>query len=170
LTNLNGSSAKNNNPVLSGGRRITEWHVSEHRQQCCWGADLPEVAAEDWNFRQLFVDGQRRFRSRLPKAGFYRFAALTGKDTDFHWEKGPDNVQYEPGDLQNWRNVQDIDVVIYQLWFDTHQKIKHIDEANHIAQYGIELGRGSHDCRVVACSITDMGAGAQFAPGDRYRQ
>jgi hypothetical protein len=122
-------------PVLSGGRKITNWQVGEHQGRRLWMADLPEVATGDWNFLQLFVNGQRRFRPRLPRTGFHRFAALTGKDSGMNWHEGPDNVQYEPGQIRNWRNIQDVDVVVYQLWFDTHHRIKSIDEDKHIVHF-----------------------------------
>ncbi len=208
-------------PVLSGGSKITNWQVGEHQGRCLWMADLPDVATGGWNFLQLFVNGQRRFRPRLPRTGFHRFAALTGKDSGMNWHQGPDDVQFEPGQIRNWRNIQDVDLVVYQLWFDTHHRIKSIDEDRHIvhfqarslgslkdeqnlhfqhaewlppadwtgsiqacfdipgaivfshaehcalygcevrriAQYAVQLGAGSHDCRVVACAMSDMGAG-----------
>jgi hypothetical protein len=54
-------------PVLDGGRRITEWRVTTVNGVKAWVADLPEVAAGKWHFRELFVDGQRRPRPRLPR-------------------------------------------------------------------------------------------------------
>ena len=122
-------------PVLSGGRKIANWQVGKHQGQRLWMADLPGVAAGAWNFLQLFVNGQRRFRPRLPRTGFYRFAALTGKDSGMNWHQGPDNVQFEPGQIKNWRNVHDVDVVVYQLWFDTHHRIRRIEEDKNIVHF-----------------------------------
>ena len=51
--------------VLSGGRKITQWKQSVGN---IWTAELPEVQAGKWNFRQLFVDGQRVTRARTPNA------------------------------------------------------------------------------------------------------
>jgi len=50
-------------PVLSGGRRITGWHSDDGK---LYHADLPEVKAGKWFFRQLCVDGLRRPRARFP--------------------------------------------------------------------------------------------------------
>jgi hypothetical protein len=122
-------------PVLSGGRKIGNWQIGEHQGRRLWVADLPEAAAGDWNFLQLFVNGQRRFRPRLPRTGFHRFAALTDKDTGMNWHQGPDNVQFEPGQIRNWRNLQDVEVVVYQLWFDTHHRIRSIDEEKNIVHF-----------------------------------
>ncbi len=123
-------------PVLSGGRQIANWQVGEHQGRRLWTADLPDVASGDWNFLQLFVDGQRRFRPRLPRTGFHRFAALTvEKDSGFNWHQGPDNVQFEPGQIRNWRNLQDVEVVVYQLWFDTHHRIQRIEAEKNIVHF-----------------------------------
>ena len=58
-------------PILSGGVQITDWRVEQLRGKSVWVADLPEVAKGKWNFRQLFVNGKRAQRARLPKKGFY---------------------------------------------------------------------------------------------------
>ena len=57
-------------PVFSGGRRLDGWKVSGGR----WTVTLPEVAKGEWDFAQLFVDGQRRSRPRLPRDGYYYIA------------------------------------------------------------------------------------------------
>ena len=51
-------------PVLSGGRRVTEWEPYKDRIVC---ARLPEVRAGRWWFRQLFFNGRRMIRARCPK-------------------------------------------------------------------------------------------------------
>ena len=54
-------------PVLDGGRRITGWEETEVNGVDAWVADVPDVASGDWYFRQLFVNGERRQRARMPK-------------------------------------------------------------------------------------------------------
>lgn len=49
--------------VLSGGRPITGWRKGEGN---LWVADLPDVEAGKWYFRQLFVGGERQIRARTP--------------------------------------------------------------------------------------------------------
>jgi hypothetical protein len=63
-------------PVFSGSRAITGWTV---RPDGAWAAQLPEVKAGAWNFSQLFVNGERRFRPRLPKQGYFTTAGDFGK-------------------------------------------------------------------------------------------
>ena len=50
-------------PVLCGGRRIAGWRTDDGK---VYYADLPQVKAGRWYFRQLFVDGRRAVRARFP--------------------------------------------------------------------------------------------------------
>ena len=43
-------------PVFSGGRKITGFRAGENG---LWVADVPEVAAGQWYFEQLWVNGRR---------------------------------------------------------------------------------------------------------------
>lgn len=49
--------------VLSAGRPVTGWR---HAEGDLWTAYLPEVEADGWHFRQLFVQGNRRICARHP--------------------------------------------------------------------------------------------------------
>src|SRR4051794_29505064 len=51
-------------PVFSGGVRIAGWTVGDDGR---WRVTLSDVKAGRWDFAQLFVNGQRRMRPRLPK-------------------------------------------------------------------------------------------------------
>ena len=58
-------AAEGERVVLSGGRRIAgPWTRADG---AVWSAPLP-AAEQDWNFRQLFVDGRREIRARYPNA------------------------------------------------------------------------------------------------------
>jgi hypothetical protein len=124
-------------PVLSGGVRLRDWQLGTHHGQACWTVDLPAVRAGRWNFTQLFVNGQRRWRPRLPKTGYHRFAgtpdglpAPTGR-----WHEGPDCALCAPGDLQAWRNLDDVKLVMLTLWFEAHHRIKELDVARNFVRF-----------------------------------
>ena len=55
--------------TLSGGRRLRGGRWGEVNGHKAWTVDIPEVKAGSWRFRQLFVNGGRRPRTRLPKRG-----------------------------------------------------------------------------------------------------
>jgi hypothetical protein len=82
-----------------------------------------------WKFTQLFVNGLRRFRPRLPKQGTYRFAAIPQAAPGYlnRWEHGPDRAAFKPGELAQWKRPTDIKLVALQLWFDMHHRIKRLD-------------------------------------------
>ncbi|MBT3287593.1 MAG: right-handed parallel beta-helix repeat-containing protein [Victivallales bacterium] len=58
--------------LLSGGRPINGWQVLPSG---AWRAALPETAKGDWRFSQLWINGQRRYRPRLPKQSYARIAS-----------------------------------------------------------------------------------------------
>ena len=51
--------------VLSGGRKITGWRKGPTE---IWTAEVPEVKAGGWYFRQLFINEKRATRARTPKS------------------------------------------------------------------------------------------------------
>jgi len=110
--------------VLHGGRVLTGWKTESVNGRPCWTVDLPEVAAGKWTFRQLFVNGERATRARLPKEGFYRIAsARIGERNEKVF-----SFQAAEGDLSpGWRNPQQIEVVVLSYWIDQHSLIESID-------------------------------------------
>ncbi|MBM4086732.1 MAG: hypothetical protein FJ272_18250, partial [Planctomycetes bacterium] len=55
-------------PVISGGVRIEGWRKHDER---LWVADVPWVKERKRPFHQLFVNGVRRTRARMPNQGSY---------------------------------------------------------------------------------------------------
>jgi hypothetical protein len=125
-------------PVLSGGRRLTGFQAEIYNEKECWTIRLDEVASGNWYFKQLFVNGLRRKRPRLPKKGFYHFTGIPAGASDpaNRWLHGPDKGYFKPGDLsENWHDQDAIDLISLQQWFSSHHKIKNIDEASHVVDF-----------------------------------
>ncbi|HOF88455.1 MAG TPA: right-handed parallel beta-helix repeat-containing protein, partial [Armatimonadota bacterium] len=125
-------------PVLSGGRRISDWRVEEVRGRTAWVADLPAVAAGAWTFTQLWVNGARRARPRLPKTGEYRIATVHDANFEGTWSetvrKGSDRFGYAEGDISPaWRNLADVEVRIMTLWVSVRAKLTAVDPTARIA-------------------------------------
>lgn len=80
-------------PVLSGGVRVTGWKRGEGGR---WTAHLPAVQRAEWTFSQLWVNGQRRYRPRLPKNGYY-FIADALPPSEKAKDQGFDRFRFEPG-------------------------------------------------------------------------
>lgn len=108
------------NVVVSGGRRITGWKKAEGG---LWRAELPDA---EWNFRQLFVNGQRAIRARTPnvasKQPWNRLAGSHLAKDRSSWE-----LTCPPSALLACENVKDVEVVILGNWEITRKTLSAID-------------------------------------------
>lgn len=127
--------------VISGGRAISGWKPAEGG---LWKVDLPEVKAGKWYFRQLFVNGQPRSRPRFPKEGFFPVAGAPRIDTGGWVGVGPEvksqwdlrTLRYRPGDLRkDWKNLDDVEVVVLQFWMESRLRIQNLDDKNHVVLF-----------------------------------
>ena len=125
-------------PVISGGRAIDGWQAGEGG---LWRAAVPEASSGEWHFRSLFVNGQRRHRSRHPAEGYLPVAGAVEAAAD-DWaasleghdegELAKRSFRFEPGDIQpDWTNLSDVEVVVLQYWTAARLRIASIDEANN---------------------------------------
>ncbi|MHC1766769.1 MAG: hypothetical protein AB9869_21095 [Verrucomicrobiia bacterium] len=104
--------------VLSGGRRLEGGQWGEANGRRAWVIDIPEVKEGRWRFRQLFVNGERRPRTRLPKQGEYRIESLPGYSGDF-LRSPTKHFVYAPGHIvPTWRNLRDVEIVGITRWLD----------------------------------------------------
>ncbi len=111
-------------PVISGARRIAEWHPGAANGQAAWVADLPEVAAGQWEFRELYVNGRRAERPRLPERGFYRMQAVPGAALPAGWDgKHFERFVCRAGDVRAFKNLADVEVVYVHFWIEERSRI-----------------------------------------------
>jgi hypothetical protein len=113
--------------VLSGGRLMGGGRWGEANGRKAWVVDVPEVKEGRWRFRQLFVNGERRPRTRLPKQGEYRIESLPGYTGDF-LRSPTKHFVYAPGHIApGWRNLQDVEVVGITRWLDNRLPIESVN-------------------------------------------
>jgi hypothetical protein len=125
--------------VLNGGEKITGWRRYEHN---IWVAELPQVKAGKWSFIQLFVDGKERKRARLPKTGFYRVKGFPDGDLKAGYQTKSKRFEFAQGDIKSsWKNIQDIDVVAYHFWTDTHLAIESVNDSTHTVNFKYPSGK-----------------------------
>ncbi len=118
----------NERPVISGGQRISGWQVDELGQ---WFVDLDDVKAGRWNFSQLFVNDQRRFRPRLPETGYYKIARRLDPSARAAG-KGHDRFGYTPGEIRaDWANLEDVEVMAFHHWAASRIPIGEVDTEQH---------------------------------------
>ncbi|HYG35691.1 MAG TPA: hypothetical protein VEC99_12945, partial [Clostridia bacterium] len=134
------AAAPGEQPVLSGGRRITGWR--KHNEKL-WVADLPEVNSGAWRFNQLYVNGELRPRARTPNKGFYIVAGCpegTPKTVNYH--KDCQSFEFKPGDIRaDWTNLQDVEVIVYHFWTDSHLPIKSVDATSNLVTFVHKAGK-----------------------------
>jgi hypothetical protein len=124
-------AASGETPVISGGRPITGW------RKCgggLWAADVPEVKAGRWHFRQLFVNGRRAPRAGAPDNGFFRVV-----------KAGPDNrtsFTYRKGDLKRWPGIDRAEVLILTEWCVSRVRVKSVNEDSRVVALADPVGVG----------------------------
>jgi len=106
--------------VLSGGRQITGWKRSESNP-AIWTANA------GWEFRQLFVNGERQTRARTPNDGFFRIQGASPQDK-------PVKLKFKPGDIKKeWADRGEVEVIALLAWADLRMQIRSVDEASNTA-------------------------------------
>ncbi len=138
-------------PVISGGRRVEGWKIDDRGR---WHANVPDVSSGQWSFAQLFVNDQRRFRSRLPKHGYYNVTeqlppspAAAGRVFDQFKFSG---VEIH----SDWANRDDIEVVAFHTWTASRMHIADVNAGAHAVRF-TGTTRGTSDW-------------AAFHKGNRY--
>ncbi len=121
--------------VLSGGRRLEDGRWGEVNRRRAWVVDIAQVKAGTWRFRQLFVNGERRPRTRLPRQGEYRIESLPGYTGDFLRSPTRQFV-YAPGDIvPAWRNLQDVEIVGITRWLDNRLPIESVNDGTRTVTF-----------------------------------
>jgi len=131
-------AATGTRPVVSGGRRIGGWESLAGGAR--WVARLPEVARGEWNFAELFVNAQRRFRPVLPAAGWHSIAA-TADPSPAATGKGYDRFTIAGDELRESWAGSDVEVVAVHRWTMSRMRIARIDPAAGRERDGPDGGR-----------------------------
>jgi len=129
------AAAAGEKAVLSGGRRLEggRWEVVNGHK--AWVVDISEVKEGAWRFRQLFVNGARCPRTRLPQKGEYHIESLPGYSGDF-LRSPTSKFVYAPGDIvPSWRNLRDVDVIGICYWIDNRLPIESVESATRTVTF-----------------------------------
>ena len=65
-------------PIISGGRVVRGWKPVTVNGRQLWAADIPDVREGRWYFKEIWVNGQRRYRAHAPNQGFFRARGVPG--------------------------------------------------------------------------------------------
>ncbi|MBT3271044.1 hypothetical protein HN371_28140 [Candidatus Poribacteria bacterium] len=118
-------------PVLSGGVELTDWQVTELNGRTVWRAQAPDGGR---GMRQLFIDGERQPRARLPKTGWYQLEGLPDVTDETEWNQGQTRFTYAEGDLEAWDDAQDGEIIALHFWTDSHLPIVSVDESTRVVE------------------------------------
>lgn len=119
-------------PVLSGGQRLSGFKVNKSG---AWELFIPEVKSGKWMFSQLFVNGSRRYRPRLPEKGYY-FIADKAAASEKTGGKGYDRFVFAPGDIRStWHNIGDVEVLPFHNWTMSRFRIQDVNEATRTVTF-----------------------------------
>lgn len=124
-------AAKGERPVFSGGVLITGWKKAQGN---VWEAPAPAGL----EFRQLFVNGERRTRARSPNEGWY---AVAGKAPPVIDATGKEKSQerqafvFQPDTIEQWDDLWEIEIVVYHSWETSRLRIESVDVENRIVRF-----------------------------------
>jgi len=126
------SAAPGESPVLSGGMKLSGFKADEKGR---WVLQIPEVQKGEWTFNQLWVNGERRYRPRLPKNSYYHIEAAAAP-TAAAAGKGFDRLKYRKGDIKpDWKNPGDVEVLTFHQWEMSRFLIANVDDEKQIVQF-----------------------------------
>ena len=116
------------NPVISGGNVISGWQADDSEQsrtRCggkLWRASVPESkTGGKWRFNQLFVNGERRTRARVPNKGeFFRTDGPISKNNSH-------GFYFHEGDLREWNALREVIFVVYHSWETSIHHVRSVD-------------------------------------------
>jgi hypothetical protein len=124
------AAAPGEDVLVSGGRKIAGWRRG---QGGLWTAEVAGVKEGRWYFRQLFVDGRRAVRARTPnKDDAAPYLQLAGATLSSDLRKHV--YQFAPGQLKAWRNLGDVEAVVFGNWEVTRKRFAKVDPATGAAE------------------------------------
>jgi hypothetical protein len=164
-------------PVISAGKKITGWKSGKVNGKACWKVNLPEVKSGDVYFRQLFVNGKRANRPRLPETGFYEvedpMLGDTGTQAERYNSAARDRFIFREGDIKKWKNLQDVNVMVLHYWQEDYLPVSEVNtstrEVNFSAKsyYPFLRSHPAHMCNN-AWYYVDNVFEALDSPGEWY--
>lgn len=130
-------------PVISGGRRIEgPWQRETINGREVWTTMLPEHLRGEWTFSQLWVNGERRFRPRLPKSGVRQVDRAVDPDFEKHGHRATaTSCGFKEGELKDdWHNLHDVELHFFGWWIDKWVKIRDVDEDDRLVTFDRDAG------------------------------
>ncbi|MFQ6042753.1 MAG: right-handed parallel beta-helix repeat-containing protein [Candidatus Poribacteria bacterium] len=130
------SSYPGEEAVISGGRRITGWKQVTIEGKELYAVEIPEVRDGKWFFRELWVNGQRRKRARHPNKGYLSVAEAPEVSSQTQWHEGQTGFRFHEGDLKNYKDINNAELIAMTRWVESHLPIANVDESERMVTFG----------------------------------
>ncbi|MBN1418738.1 MAG: right-handed parallel beta-helix repeat-containing protein [Planctomycetes bacterium] len=129
-------------PIISGGRPIRGWKRSPDGKR--FVAEVPDVREGRWPFTQLFVNGGRRNRARIPNEGFLRtdgpLPEIENPNQARRDPRAKIGFRYAGDDIRSWKDIEDAMVVVFHSWTTSRHAIDRIDPAARTVTFAAPSG------------------------------
>ena len=119
-------------PILSGGRRLVNWKQGTDK---IWTSSLPQEMIGKINPRQLFFNGRRAVRARSPNKGFFKVEGLIDPKPGAKWNEGVDRFRFKPGDIQPWKDLNNVEVIVYHSWNTSRVHIASLNQKQNVVAF-----------------------------------
>jgi hypothetical protein len=113
-------------PVLSGGVPLRNWQPIVGRPGF-WRADARMQLGTNWQFRSMFINGQRATRARTPNEGeLFRMDGGRFNDKPFQFK-------FRAGDIKPaGAEAGDVEIVAFEKWTDIRQFIRTVSMESNV--------------------------------------
>jgi len=117
---------QNEKVILSGGRKVEK--IKDGRK--LWEIEISDAKKKKVSFRQIWVNGNRRFRAKYPFKEYFTIPIPKNYKPE-KFSKSQNKFEFSPGDIKKWKNIEDMEVIVLHYWTDVHLPIKKVDEEKH---------------------------------------
>lgn len=129
------SAYQNEIPVLSAGRPVRHWGKATLNGHDVWAANIPQLKGAEDVFGEMWVNGHRRHMARSPNSGYFQAGDVPGLTKDAKLQDGQNAFHFNEGELKNWPDAADAEVVLMSLWAESHLPIESIDEKERLVHF-----------------------------------
>lgn len=109
-----------------GGKRLKGFQRDTFNGHACFSAEIPEVKSGDWNFTDLYVDGERAKLTRYPKEGTLHCLGTENPEGTLHTHSSRWFIARKE-DLNHLSGIEDAIISYYHYWIDEHSPVESYD-------------------------------------------
>ncbi len=99
-------------PAISGGSKITGWALYDA------ASNIYQAPGVTFDFRQLYVNGQKAVRARTPNAGQWNSAINFLRDTK--------TITVNKTDINGWNDPSGVEMAVQNWWAESYLRLKSI--------------------------------------------